>query len=178
MAIAYVCGDPPAPEVRAWGLMDLYRRSPELRGFLAAWRADYRCPLELVDYLLEQDLPLAAAAARWAATAAPQRRYDYDPNYTRGPELSGPYPCYQKVVTFQYGAGSKAQGPYWYWLYLDRPTYSVCSDNVFARYFFEDFGAWYTLARYAHTTWESSVVALLANWCLVPDVEGDYGFDE
>lgn len=47
----------------------LYTADGALRGFFAFWKRQRRCPLELVDYLLDRDLSGPAEAARWAATA-------------------------------------------------------------------------------------------------------------
>jgi len=46
---------------------ELYECDPGFRGFLAAWEADRRCPLELCDYLLDRDMEGPAECARWAA---------------------------------------------------------------------------------------------------------------
>ncbi len=46
---------------------ELYPLSIELQAFLTAWERDRRCPLELVDYLLEQGLESQAECARWCA---------------------------------------------------------------------------------------------------------------
>ncbi len=48
---------------------ELYQTDPGFRGFIAAWVEEKRCPLPLVDYLLDRDLEAPAEAARWAATA-------------------------------------------------------------------------------------------------------------
>lgn len=45
---------------------ELYDTDPGFRGFLACWDEDRRCPLELVDYLLDRGMDSQAEAARWA----------------------------------------------------------------------------------------------------------------
>lgn len=46
----------------------LYDTDATMRAFIASWDAERRCPMPLVDFLLEQGLESAAEAARWAAT--------------------------------------------------------------------------------------------------------------
>lgn len=46
----------------------LYDTDATMRAFIASWDAERRCPMPLVDFLLEHGLSSAAEAARWAAT--------------------------------------------------------------------------------------------------------------
>jgi hypothetical protein len=59
-------GDAPAPPV--WNAETFRRTDPGFRGFLMDWRRHRRCPLAVVDYLIEHDLPVQAEVARWVAT--------------------------------------------------------------------------------------------------------------
>jgi hypothetical protein len=64
----------------------LYDASPVLRGMIEQWVTDCRCPIQMVDYLMEHDLYSQAEAARWAAT-------EPDRPSIRSPRGScGPYP--------------------------------------------------------------------------------------
>lgn len=47
---------------------ELYDCDPRFRGFFDSWNADRRCPLAMVDYLLDRDMVDQAERARWAAT--------------------------------------------------------------------------------------------------------------
>jgi hypothetical protein len=47
---------------------DLYAADSTMRALVAAWNEHCRCPLPLVDFLLENGLDSQAEAARWAAT--------------------------------------------------------------------------------------------------------------
>lgn len=75
----------PAPDARA--LDDL---SAEFRAFLAVWDKGRRCPLPLVDFLLEHGLESQAEAARWCAGGPTNPVFDPSPG-ERGGEC-GPYP--------------------------------------------------------------------------------------
>jgi hypothetical protein len=59
--------------MRAPDASTLYTVSSEFRSLIALWETEGRCPVPLVDYLLEHDLTAAAEACRWAATE-PKRR--------------------------------------------------------------------------------------------------------
>lgn len=63
-----------------------YDENSDFRALLAAWKKDKRCPIGMVDLLLEHGLDSQAEAARWAATT------DDRPQYI-GDELMGPMPC-------------------------------------------------------------------------------------
>jgi len=45
---------------------ELYERDEYFRKFVAYWVEHRRCPLELVDYLLDRDMSGPAECARWA----------------------------------------------------------------------------------------------------------------
>lgn len=94
---------------------ELYPVSAELHGFLAAWSRDRRCPLELVDYLLEQDLPGPAEAARWAATEP--RREVYAPCLA-GCERGGPCHPYPSMNNIKM-EGYDGYGWFWYATHYD-----------------------------------------------------------
>lgn len=90
---------------------ELYATDAGFRGFLAVWDQNRRCPLELVDYLLDRGMESQAECARWAATE-PDREV-YNPKKANGEREGncGPYP----------GMSGDA---YWYWLLTettDRP---------------------------------------------------------
>ncbi len=55
---------------------ELYECDPGFRGFLAVWERDRRCPLELVDYLIERDMESQAECARWCATQPNRSPYN------------------------------------------------------------------------------------------------------
>lgn len=78
---------------------ELYARSAEMRAFVASWVEHRRCPLPFVDYLLEHELPVAAEAARWAATEEDRSGWT---DAKGGHELIGPYP------------GQQIQNHWWY----------------------------------------------------------------
>lgn len=71
---------------------ELYQCDSQMRALIAVWDSERRCPMGLVDLLLENGMSTAAEAARWCATepdkpvTAPLKHYG---------ELStncGPYP--------------------------------------------------------------------------------------
>jgi hypothetical protein len=70
---------------------ELYARDDTFRAGIAAWVAEMRCDLRLVDVLLEHGLTAQAEAARWAATEPNRRLLERNND-----ELCGPFPsCYQ-----------------------------------------------------------------------------------
>lgn len=79
----------------------LYKVSDTFRSLIEAWEIDRRCPFAMVDFLLENDLPVQAEAARWAATE--EDRPVFVPlvdHGERGGEC-GPYPialCREKTL--------------------------------------------------------------------------------
>lgn len=64
---------------------ELYERDETFRTGIAAWVAERRCDLRLVDVLLEHGLTTQAECARWAAT-------EPDRPYRGGGPKSGPFP--------------------------------------------------------------------------------------
>ncbi len=70
----------------------LYEVSSDLRALIQVWVDERRCPLPLVDLLLEVGLESAAEAARWAATKEDRTVYwPLEENGERG-GCCGPYP--------------------------------------------------------------------------------------
>lgn len=45
--------------------VELYECDPGFRGFMQVWCDQRRCPLELVDYLLDRDMVRQAECCRW-----------------------------------------------------------------------------------------------------------------
>src|SRR5215510_7386825 len=71
---------------------DLYVHNDTFRAGIAAWVAERRCDLRLVDVLLEYELTEQAECARWAATE-PDRPFLED---HRDRTKCGPFPsCYE-----------------------------------------------------------------------------------
>lgn len=68
---------------------ELYDRDDTFCTGIAAWVAERRCDLRLVDVLLEHGLTAQAEGARWAATE-PDRSFASDRNLK---EVCGPFPC-------------------------------------------------------------------------------------
>jgi hypothetical protein len=68
---------------------ELYERDATFRAGIAAWVADQRCDVKLVDLLLEHGLTGQADCARWAATE-PDRTFALDRD--RGIKC-GPFPA-------------------------------------------------------------------------------------
>jgi hypothetical protein len=66
----------------------LYECSSDFRCLIACWGEHKRCPLPLVDFLIEQGLESQAEGARWAAT---EGRYWYD-RVTKTHIACGPFP--------------------------------------------------------------------------------------
>jgi hypothetical protein len=74
----------------------LYAVSSDFRMFIQIWVNERRCPLPVVDLLLEQGLEGPAEACRWAATT--HARPAFSPDY----ELRYPFPTVD-------------DGGFWYW---------------------------------------------------------------
>ncbi len=70
----------------------------DVKALVDVWVSERRCPLVLVDRLLELGLPTAAECARWAATEPEQKSYGAT---LRNDEH--PYPC------------QRQEGTPWYW---------------------------------------------------------------
>lgn len=72
----------------------LYECDPNVRVFVDEWVRERRCPLPLVDVLLEYGLTAAAECARWAATEPDLPVYEplAEMHGERGGEC-GPYPA-------------------------------------------------------------------------------------
>lgn len=73
---------------------ELYATDPGFRGFVRCWVRRRRCPLPLVDYLLDRGMESQAACARWCAEQ-PERRalrngYPTDKASPPYPMLLGP----------------------------------------------------------------------------------------
>lgn len=69
---------------------ELHESDPGFRGFISSWVTEGRCPLPLVDYLLEREMLSQAECARWAATE-PVRRW-YGGRYWDSADMLYPYP--------------------------------------------------------------------------------------
>jgi hypothetical protein len=91
---------------------NLYDTNADFRNGIAEWVAERRCPLPLVDLLIENGMETAAECCRWAATE-PERRV-WSP-YDR--KLSGPFP----TLSVEKG--------YWYWAVEEKWTLYFC-DNI------------------------------------------------
>jgi hypothetical protein len=78
---------------------ELYERDATFRAGIAAWVAERRCDLKLVDLLLEYGLTTQAECARWAATQ-PDR-----PFANRSGVHCGPFPCKYKRDFYWYDRG-------------------------------------------------------------------------
>lgn len=96
---------------------ELYESDGGFRGFFAAWEKDKRCPLPLVDYLLDRGMDSQAEAARWAATTPDARQFKYG-------GMSGPVPSLDD------GGGGKSYNPYWYWFVVPEKDERIYSDYV------------------------------------------------
>lgn len=64
---------------------ELYRIHPTFRLLIDEWVTEKRCPLPVVDLLLEEGLYPQAECCRWAATEPDRRRFLTN-------EYTGPYP--------------------------------------------------------------------------------------
>lgn len=71
---------------------ELYETDPGFRGFLACWDEDRRCPLELVDYLLDRGMGAQAECARWAAETPDRPVLSAYVSCGERPGICGPYP--------------------------------------------------------------------------------------
>ena len=60
---------------------ELHAADPDFRALVARWVRARRCPLVMVDYLLDREMYTQAECARWAATA-PARPTDH-PKFPR-----------------------------------------------------------------------------------------------
>lgn len=79
---------------------ELYACCSDFAAMIELWRIERRCPLPMVDLLLEWGLESQAEAARWAATE--RLREPYKMHYP----TEAPYPCeYTGVGTTD-----------WYWI--------------------------------------------------------------
>lgn len=70
---------------------ELYERNSDFRSFIGIWVSERRCPLPVVD-LLENDLPVAAEACRWAATERDRPVYYPAKEVGERGGKCGPYP--------------------------------------------------------------------------------------
>jgi hypothetical protein len=87
----------------------LYVSDPTVRALIDVWVTERRCPLPLVDALLEYGLTNAAECARWAATE-PDRSPPESLGCDERSTPCGPYP--RKVD----------KG--WYWVLIPVPQYA------------------------------------------------------
>lgn len=81
---------------------ELYEHDAGFRGFLAVWDENRRCPLELVDYLLDRDMTGPAECARWCATYRDRSPYDPagDPPHGTYPQPNTPEDWYFHVSNY------------------------------------------------------------------------------
>lgn len=63
---------------------ELYDASPDFRALVSQWVQDERCPIGLVDWLLENDQPDAAECARWCADRPDQNNFDHNDKIKTG----------------------------------------------------------------------------------------------
>lgn len=91
----------------------LYKTCTTLRGFIASWVKEKRCPLPLVDYFLEHDMVSQAECARWCATQ-PMRRVFNAPT-----KLSYPYPARSGDVN----------DPWWFYR-VDDGMFTMASEDI------------------------------------------------
>jgi hypothetical protein len=87
---------------------ELHERDATFRAGIAAWVAERRCDLKLVDLLLEYGLTTQAECARWAATQ-PDRHFATD--YQSG-ETCGPFPCLFDKTFYWYDCGGLNRLPH------------------------------------------------------------------
>lgn len=85
--------------------VELYAVSGEFRALIAYWDQHRRCPLPLVDFLLEHGLESQADVCRWAA-AEEERPVSAPTTGERGGKC-GPYPTKSSMPS--------EVGGYWYW---------------------------------------------------------------
>lgn len=128
---------------------DLYECDPGFRGFLAVWVENRRCPLELVDYLLDRDMEGPAECARWCAAEPDRDIYD-PPDAGRG----GPCPLQNR--------------PRDDWFFLVTNQLLWWSNSVPLRFVTES-SQWFRTRN--DKTPESAIVALMDAW-VVPAVAG------
>ena len=100
---------------------ELYGISSEFKAFLQLWDQERRCPIPLVDWLLEMGLDRAAEAARWAATK--EDRPVYLPQYGERDSCCGPYPSKGSL----YKDGVSESSVVWYWRYIANYASSIPS---------------------------------------------------
>jgi hypothetical protein len=81
---------------------ELYESDATFRAGIAAWAAERRCDLKLVDLLLEYGLTIQAECARWAATQ-PDRPF---PQNGDRRITCGPFPCIHAGVYYWFDCGS------------------------------------------------------------------------
>ena len=84
---------------------ELYDCDLRFRGFFDSWNADRRCPLAMVDYLLDLDMPEQAERARWAATMPDRPVWHSCQSGFKG--SCGPYPVM---------GPQREQHHYWWWI--------------------------------------------------------------
>ena len=77
----------------------LYDLSSDLRTFISIWDRHKRCPVPLVDLLLENDLYSQSEAARWCVETPDRLIYGIDDPAGRKREECGPYP---KRIKWEY----------------------------------------------------------------------------
>lgn len=80
---------------------DLYAQYAEFRSMIDLWVAHRRCPLPLVDWLLELGMESMAEAARWAATE-PERPVSWFGHRMRQPDNSAPFPLPSASIWYWY----------------------------------------------------------------------------
>ncbi len=78
-------------------LREFYNENAEFRQLIAAWIAESRCPIGLVDFLIENGYERQANAANWAANAIelPMTR-------DKGSVRLGPVPVLGSVVSLRF----------------------------------------------------------------------------
>lgn len=99
---------------------ELVEYNSDFLALLRCWERDRRCPLPMVDLLLEYELKSQAEAARWAATEKDKRQNDNGRVY-------GPSPCkfggvYYWVTEYQVDKDD----PYGAW---PESCYTIPKDN-------------------------------------------------
>ena len=71
---------------------ELYKADPGFRALITIWVKKRRCPLVLVDYLLDREMYAQAECARWAATAPDRKVLTPLRFYGERDGRCGPYP--------------------------------------------------------------------------------------
>lgn len=119
----------------------LYEVSADFRAMIGVWVDERRCPLPLVDYLLELGLESQAECARWCATE--KERADYVGGRFR---LNGPYP--KPDINGQ-----------WYWFTLLEGPLSHAADVPLSKT-----GCRFVGDAQRHAKAENAILWLMDNW--------------